>query len=112
MKWLISEKVKLSQSPVPQRSWTITDTYALQQLLDEIQHLPVHYNLGADSCARPHYAYALDFWAGTKRLQKDELYSYCLTLTFADGGKYDPTATFYSLLTRMLHLSKNELLGG
>ena len=102
---------QISQSPAPQRSWTITDAHAIQQLLNEIQKLPVHRNLGADSCARPHYLYTLNFLAGTSSLQRDELYSYCLTLTSVDGSEYDPTATFYSLLTGMLHLSKNELLG-
>jgi hypothetical protein len=102
---------QVSQRPVPPRSWTITDAHAIQQLLAEIQKLPAHYNRGADTCARPHYAYSLDFWVGTKSLQKDELYTYCLTLTSADGSEYDPTAPFYALLTGMLHLSKNALLG-
>lgn len=100
-----------NQQPTPPRLWTITDVHAIHQLLEEIQRLPTHQNVGADSCVRPYYTYSLDFFTGTVQVQQDELYSYCLTLISAGGRKYDPTATFYSLLTGMLHLSKKELLG-
>jgi len=102
---------QVSQYPASPRSWTITDTHAISQLLEEIQQLPVHHNVGADSCARPLYTYTLDFFTGTTRMQHDELYSYCLTLTIANGSEHDPTPTFYSLLTGMLHLSQKELRG-
>lgn len=107
----VVRKDQVSQYPAPPRSWTITDAHAIHQLLEEIQRLPAHHNVGADTCARPHYVYTLDFSTGTAPVQHDELYSYCLTLTSADGNEYDPTTTFYSLLTGMLHLSKKELLG-
>lgn len=100
-----------SQNPVAPRTWTITDTHAISQLLGEIQRLPIHHNVGADSCARPSYTYTLDFFTGATRTQHDELYSYCLTLTAANGSEHDPTPTFYSLLTGMLHLSQKELRG-
>lgn len=107
----VTRRGQVSQPTISSRSWTITNAHAIQQLLDEIQRLPAHHNVGADTCARPFYLYTLDFWAGTTILQKDELYSYCLSLTAADGSEHDPTTTFYSLLTAMLHLSKKELLG-
>lgn len=107
----VTGRDQVSQQPTPPRSWTITDVHAIHQLLEEIQRLPAHHNVGADTCARPYYAYTLDFYTGTVHVQHDDLYSYCLTLTSADGSEYDPTTTFYSLLTGMLHLSKKELLG-
>lgn len=99
----------LSQGPAAQRSWTITDAHAIQQLFDEIQNLPEHQNNGADSCARPHYSYHLDFLAGTTSIQKDDLDIYCTTLTLPDGSHRDQTATFDSMLAGMLHLSTNDL---
>jgi len=101
----------LSQSHAVVRMWTIMDAHAVQQLFDEIQSLPTHHNYGADTCARSHYSYSLYFLAGTKSLQRDELYTYCFTLTLDDGSEHDPTATFDSLFTGMLHLSKKDLLG-
>ena len=98
-----------SQGPAAPRSWTITDVHAVQQLFDEIQNLPAHQNNGADSCARPHYSYHLDFLAGTKSLQQDDLDTYCTTLTLADGSHRDPTAAFDSLLAGMLHLSTQDV---
>ena len=98
-----------SQGPAVARSWTITDVHAVQQLFDEMQNLPAHQNTGADSCARPHYSYHLDFLAGTKSLQRDDLATYCATLTLADGSHRDPTAAFDSLLAGMLHLSTQDV---
>jgi hypothetical protein len=98
-----------SQGPAAPRSWTITDVHAVQQLFDEIQNLPEHQNNGADSCARPHYSYHLDFLTGTKSLQQDDLDTYCTTLTLADGSHRDPTGTFDSLLAGMLHLSTQDV---
>ena len=98
-----------SQSPAAPRSWTITYVHAVQQLFDEIQNLPEHQNNGADSCARPHYSYHLDFLTGTKSLQQDDLDTYCTTLTLADGSHRDLTVTFDSLLAGMLHLSTQDL---
>lgn len=93
------------------RSWTITDAQAIQNLFQEGQNLPTHQNRGADSCARSHYSYTLDFLAGTKSLQKSELYTYCFTLTLEDGSHLDPTETFTSELAGMLRLSTKELIG-
>lgn len=93
------------------RSWTITDAQAVQHLFQEVQNLPEHQNRGADSCARSRYSYTLDFFVGTKSLQKGELYTYCFTLTLEDGSHRDPTDTFTSLLAGMLHLSTKELIG-
>jgi len=90
-------------------SWTITDVHAVQQLFDETQNLPEHQNNGTDSCALAHYAYHLEFLAGTKSLQQDDLNTYCFTLTLADGSHRDPTATFDALLAGMLHLSTQDV---
>jgi len=102
---------QLSKDHPGLHSWTITDAHAVQQLFQEIPNLPEHQNHGADTCARPRYTYTLEFLAGTKRLQKDELYTYCFTLTLEDGSQRDPTATFDSLLSGMLHLSVQDLRG-
>ena len=91
------------------RSWTITDVQAVQHLWASMQNLPAHQNTGADSCARPHYSYHLDFLAGTKSLQQDDLDTYCATLTLADGSHRDPTAAFDLLLAGMLHLSTQDV---
>ncbi len=97
-----------SQGSAP-RSWAITDVHSVQQLFNETQNLPEHQNNGADSCARPHYAYHLDFLAGTNSLQQDDLNTYCSTLTLADGSHRDPTAAFDALLAGMLHLSPQDV---
>jgi hypothetical protein len=73
--------------------------------------MPAHHNQGADSCARARYAYTLAFFVGTKSLQKDELYTYCFTLTLAGGNQLDPTTTFDSLFAGMLHLSHKDVIG-
>src|SRR5438128_2204143 len=86
------------------RVWMITDAHAVQQLFDEIQRLPGHQPDGTDACWRPHYTYSLEFLAGAKSLQKDELYARCVTLTFADGSAHDTTATFDSRFAGILHL--------
>ena len=91
------------------RSWTITDVHAVQQLFDETQNLPEHQNNGTDSCPQAHYAYHLDFLAGTKSLQQDDLNTYCFTLTLADGSQRDPTAAFDARLSGMLHLSPQDV---
>ena len=100
-----------NQSATGARTWTITDVQAVQQLFDEVQGLPMHHNTGADSCAEPRYSYQLNFVGGKKSLQKDELYTYCFTLTLPDGSQHDTTDTFDSQLARMLHLSTKELTG-
>jgi hypothetical protein len=99
------------QSAARIHTWTIINAQAVQQLFDEVQGLPMHHNTGADSCARSRYSYTLNFLAGKKSLQTDELYTYCFTLTFPDGSQHDPTDAFNSQFASMLHLSTKELTG-
>jgi len=105
----------MERTNVSPRSWVITDTYAVQQLFNEIQNLPTHHNNGADSCAMSYYTYHLNFFAGTKSIAKDDLYAYCSTLSSSPGGTdeklYDPTQSFNSLFAKMLQVSPNNLSG-
>lgn len=96
-----------STSTGSSRFWIISDVKRVQQLLQEIQRLPRHQNNGADSCVTYPYDYALNFLAGTRSIQQDDLGRYCGTLTLADGHHFNPTETFNSLLRNML--SVNDL---
>lgn len=92
------------------KSWTITDANAVQQLFDDIHNLPTHHNNGADSCGEPFYSYHLNFFKGTTSIEKDDLYTYCGTLSSANVS-YDPTPDFNTHFAQMLHVSPNDLTG-
>ncbi len=100
---------------VPAHTWTITDAQAVQQLFTEVQNLPAHHNKGADLCIAPLYAYHLNFLDGTKSIEKDDLYTYCVTLTAISGRTagqhYDLTPTFNTELGQMLNIPADNLTG-
>ena len=93
----------------PPQNWTITDTKGVQQLFQEIHNLPVHHNNGTDSCAESFYVYHLNFFIGTKSIEKDDLGSYCRTLTAPDGTSYDPTNSFISSFSKLLNVSPDDV---
>lgn len=87
------------------RTWVVTDSQAVQQLFQEIYNLPDHHNNGSDSCAEPTYQYHLNFFANATSIEKDDLNTYCFTLTTSDGHTYDPTDAFNRELAKMLGVS-------
>lgn len=93
----------------PPQNWTIADTKSIQQLFQEIHNLPVHHNNGTDACAESFYVYHLDFFVGTKSIEKDDLGAYCRTLTTPDGTSYDPTDSFISSFAKEIHVSPDDV---
>jgi hypothetical protein len=94
-----------TRNQTAKRTWVIIDPHAVQQLFQEIYNLPDHHNNGSDSCAEPTYQYHLNFFANTTSIEKDDLNTYCFTLTTADGHEYDPTDAFNRELAKMLGIS-------
>lgn len=93
------------------RSWTISDAVQVQQIFAEEQQLPVYKPnrmFGPGPACGPRYT--LNFEAGTKSLEKDELESgFCSYLIFADGSEHQTTAAFESHLAALLHLSVQQM---
>jgi uncharacterized protein YceK len=118
----VTRQESRSQDPAALRSWTITDVGAVQQLWASMQSLPEHpssqLDITSGTRAVPYYSYHLEFFAGTRSLQQDELETYCqpmtanpscTILTGADGSRRDPTTAFNSLLAGLLRLSPQEV---